>query len=107
MSLLDILGLNKSSIDKALSQKVKVLEGIVKTNKIGELLLSDGRTVELFQPKVGHFVYAADSNEALRNTKLVAATILIEGEQPSIKDILNLGLKDFSNILTQLNKEMQ
>jgi len=70
-------------------------------NRKGVLGLRDGRTLEWFKPRWKATIYAMQQPPLLRATAYISCCIKIDGEEPSIVEMLELP----ESIMKMLNNE--
>lgn len=69
----------------------------VTTEQKGELILSDARFMEIYEPRVGHHMVVTEhpSNELANISKLMFMCSKIDGKQATMSDILSMKIPDF------------
>lgn len=83
-----------------------VPQELVRLDKKGEVILSDGRFVTIHKIKVGHLLasHNGSSSDLESAIKLITVTTKIDDVSPSVHDVLNLEREDFHKIMEALNK---
>lgn len=76
-----------------------------KTDKIAEVVLSDGRFAEIFRPRVIHMIGSEDYSDMRRSVKMLMQIVKIDDKDPSVEDILALDVHDFNELLKQAFKK--
>jgi hypothetical protein len=81
-----------------------VQQELVRLDKKGEVILSDGRFVTIHKLKLGHLYLSKDDNEMAQAIKLISFTTKIDDKPPSLEEVLNLDVEDFNKIMVALSK---
>ena len=81
-----------------------VPQELVRLDKKGEVILSDGRFVTIHKIKIGHIFAAQAGSDLEAAIRLVSLTTKIDDVSPTVQDILNLDREDFHKIMEALNK---
>lgn len=69
-----------------------------------EIILEDGRFASIHKVRVGHLLAAQDPDPMVQMVKLIALTVKIDNNKVSVKDVLNLEIKDFQKIIEAISK---
>ena len=72
----------------------------------GEVILSDSRFAEVYQPKIGHFLFVDinTDNDLMKNIQLCTMCTKIDNVQATLSDIMSLKSTDFFKISSIINK---
>jgi hypothetical protein len=73
-------------------------------DKKAEIVLQDGRFIEIYKVKVKHYLAATDPNNIISIIKLILVCTKIDDHAPTFEEILNLDLSDFNKIVVELQK---
>lgn len=81
-----------------------VPQELVRLDKKGEVILSDGRFVTIHKVKIGHLLASYGSSDLETAIRLITVTTKIDDVAPTVHDVLNLDRDDFHKIMEALNK---
>lgn len=79
---------------------------LVQSDKVAEVVLSDGRFVSIYRIKIKHLIMAADSKAALQTCKLMSLVTTIDDKPFELEDVFELRLGDYQKISDALNKAL-
>lgn len=79
----------------------------VQSDKIDEIILSDGRFATIYKVKVAHVVVCQDLSDLISMAKLVTMCVKIDSESIKVQDVLNMEIRDFNEICNQLSKQFK
>lgn len=81
-----------------------MLQELAQLDNKAEIILEDGRFASIHKVKVGHMIVAQDADPLVQMAKLITLVVKIDNQPVSVKDVLNLDIKDFSKIIEAVSK---